>query len=205
MGVSAAAITKGIREGRIDASDDSKQVDLCKKRSRDFVATKLGPRKAPAFLREYGAEFERGDDDKPSITEKQSKKPAKSKKREPSVSYSEESEDIEAEVTSGTDSLSKTEADIRRIKAQTAKLNMEMAKEAKRLILREKVSVFFAQLATTVTNLVLPMGQRLAQDICDKLEVNDPEKIIVVQNMIDAENERVINEYKRVAEDADKW
>jgi len=96
------------------------------------------------------------------------------------------------------DKATKIDVEIARIRAQTVKINMDIAEKAGRFILKDLVSKVFGELASTTANLVHPMGQRLSSDICDVLGITDPNKILKVQAMIDTENERYISEVKRI-------
>jgi len=111
--------------------------------------------------------------------------------------------ELQEEQIMQTEVLSKTAIEIARIQAQTTKLNMDIAENTGRLILREIVASYFGQLASVFTSLAHPMGQRIAPAIADVMDVEDPEIILKIQDLIDKENERIINEVKRVTADAD--
>jgi len=97
---------------------------------------------------------------------------------------------------------SKTAVEIARIKAQTTKINMDIAREAGRLILREIVEGYFGKLASVFSGLMHPMGQRIAPLIADILDVEDPDIVNRIQEVIDTENERIIGEVQRITDEA---
>lgn len=97
-----------------------------------------------------------------------------------------------------TGTVTKMDVEILRIEAQTTKINMEIAEKSGRFYLKEQVDDVFGKLSATFANLVHPLGQRLASDICDLCEVTEPKIILQVQGIIDVENERAIDEVKRI-------
>jgi hypothetical protein len=96
----------------------------------------------------------------------------------------------------------KVDADIARIKAQTAKLHIELAQQMKILVLKELVDNAWGKIYSTAVNYLLPMGQRLAPTLCKKLGVTDPELILEIQNLIDDEVQKAVGQIKRVTTEA---
>jgi len=98
----------------------------------------------------------------------------------------------------------KIDVEIARIQAQTTKINMDIAEKMGRFFLREEVEGLFGKLSTTFSNLIHPLGQRLAPDICDICGITDSAKMIEVQNLLERELEIAVNEVKRLAKDVEK-
>jgi hypothetical protein len=196
-GVAPAAITRAVREGRVETTEDGKFVDMASDVTLQFVRKQLTkPEKVPQKPPE--ATKKKPTPEPPKPKKPRGRPPAKRKVH----GNSKEVSDMEGGEESGA--VSKNRVEIRRIQAQTTKMNMDIAENAGRLILREKVSGFFARLATLATNLILPMGQRVASDIGDLCGVTDPKVLLKIQDIIDKENERVLQGFKAVAEDAAK-
>lgn len=100
--------------------------------------------------------------------------------------------------------VTKMDVEIVRIQSQTTKINMEIAEKVGRFFLKEEVQNLFGRLATTFANLIHPLGQRLAPDICDICGITDSAIMIQVQNLIEHELEIAINEVKRLSADVNQ-
>ena len=96
------------------------------------------------------------------------------------------------------EAATKFDADLAKIQVQTAKLQVELAKEMNVLVLNDMVERAFGKLNGTFTSHVLPMGQRISKDICAVFGDTSPEKKLAVQKIVDDENEKVVEAVKRV-------
>lgn len=181
--VSAPAITKAIVAGRVRTTPNGKFVDMNHPITMEYVRIKLSDGPAPKQKRKKR---------KPA-----SKPPAKriAQSKKPPPSGLDDSEDVYGEGT-------KTAVDVKRVIAATTKINLEIAEKAGRFLLKERVAVFFAKISTAVTQKLTPLGARLASDIGDICGVSDPAKILEIQLLIEAETQRAIEDFKRVAKEA---
>jgi len=76
-------------------------------------------------------------------------------------------------------------------------LRVEYAKELGKLILIDEVERCFGEIYGAFSNHVLTFGQRVAPIICSTLGVEGSENTLKIQQMLDDEHERIIEDIKR--------
>jgi hypothetical protein len=96
----------------------------------------------------------------------------------------------------------KTDADIAKAQAQTAKIHMEIAQRMGTLLLAEEVQRCFGDIYSAFANHVLVFGQRVAPIICSHLGVSDSEDLLKIQKILDDEHERILEDVRRATVDA---
>lgn len=91
----------------------------------------------------------------------------------------------------------KSKADLEKVRATTVKIQLEIAQKMGTLILRSEVQKAFGSMSSVIVNHFLPMGDRLTEAVCAKLEVSDAEIKSEVQLVIEKEVMRALEEFKR--------
>jgi hypothetical protein len=99
--------------------------------------------------------------------------------------------------TPGTEGWTKTDADIAKANAQTAKIHMEIAQRMGALLLTEEVDRCFGDIYGAFSNHVLTFGQRMAPVICSSLDAVGVEAVLRVQKILDDEHERILEDVRR--------
>lgn len=185
--VSPPAISKAIKQGRLILVNN--EIDLDNYINRAYYENRMSRLKRP-MAPPPGAETPPVIPKKPAYVRKKHTKQRKS-------------DDLDITLPSDDDITgSKLAYEIARIKSQTAKIDLDIAEKMEKLISRSRVDSYFAEFASVFSNMVLPMGQRLAKDICDEMKITDPAVLLRIQVLIDTENERAANEIKRIASKA---
>ncbi|MCK5548291.1 MAG: hypothetical protein KAI64_04705 [Thermoplasmata archaeon] len=85
---------------------------------------------------------------------------------------------------------------------QTAREKMALAKEMGILIEKVLVDKLFDKLYAIIINHFHPLGQRLSSALADIAGITDPAIILAIQEKIDEETARGLNEFKRESENA---
>jgi len=96
--------------------------------------------------------------------------------------------------------ITKAEADIARINAQTTKYNVKIAEDMGLLIARQTVDRMFGNLYSISTNQFLVLGDRLAPIIAGICGTTDPTITMRIKNKIEEEVTRVLKQVKDITE-----
>lgn len=174
LGVSPQAINKACNTGKLDLVAEGKK-------SKIYLEGEL----TGEYIRSGTDQRNRADDQK---TTKRKKKKKSADIKEPLT-----------RITVPKNHSSKHDAEIKRIEAQTANLQLKFAEQMKAVILLEKVDKKFGNLSSILLNHFHPLGDRLAPIIAGLCGVNDHEKILEIKKIIDKEIFRGLEETKRVS------
>lgn len=91
---------------------------------------------------------------------------------------------------------SREKLEIERLQAQTMKLQLEVAKELKKLIPMEIVEDLFRKISNIIAVHFLTIGERLAPQIAGEAGTTDVEIIIKIKSKIDDDIGRSLEEFK---------
>lgn len=177
-GVSKAAITKAERAGHIVVED--KRIDITHPKNAAYLASN----------RDRRPKVNNGELEKNGFEPKPSPKKMESRKIQPRI-YRE---------SGNLFGTTKEAADVLRIQAQTANLQLKYAERLKILVFRKDVEQVFQKIYSVAVNYFLVFGDRLAPILASLCNVNDQKIIIEMKNRIDKEVSRALEELKRQTE-----
>ncbi len=96
--------------------------------------------------------------------------------------------------------VSKTDADVQRIQAQTANLQLKFAERMKVLVLRDLVDRAFGNFNAIIHNFFLPYGERMAPILASICGISDQKIINKLKEHMDKEMTRALNAMKKQLE-----
>jgi len=102
--------------------------------------------------------------------------------------------------TYGMGGATKNDLDMKRIQATTAKIQLEIAQKMGTLILRDEVNKFSGRLSSVIVNHFFPLGGRVAPAIAAICKITDQAITQSIENEINKEVMRGLEEFKREAE-----
>lgn len=177
-GVTRAAVTKAVRSGALIEEDGG--IDITHPQNAAYLSSNRDKRP------NVGNGKEKKDRPKPQRAPREPK-PMKPKPRQ-------------YRPVSSNGGMLKEEADVLRIQAQTANLQLKYAERLKVLVLRKDVEQVFQSLYAVAVNYFLVLGDRLSPVLASLCGVNDQETVIKMKDRIDKEVTRALEELKRQTE-----
>jgi len=130
--------------------------------------------------------------------ERKKAKPIRNKIRELSDDMDKNEDDFSEEYEPKT-IVEKLE--IEKLKAQTNKLNVSVAKELNILVLRSFVEDTIRRFSTVISSFLLSMGDRVASEVAAICEIEDVEIKLQMKEIIDRDVERTLKAVKGAVRD----
>ncbi len=90
----------------------------------------------------------------------------------------------------------KADYQIEKLKAQTSKINLDIAKTTGEVVLRDLVDRLMGRLGTTIASYLLTMGDRVTPELTAVTETIDPERVLQIKTIIDKDITKSLNAVK---------
>lgn len=204
LSISHSTVQLAIREGRLyrfaKGIDPNHPTNLYfAKRTRERIAKKK--KKERAAKKKVTKKTEVKNKSTPSLDDMLGTDPESSSKGKNKKLKSESEKPIEDYLEDNKTTYTKYDADVEKVKMQTAHLQLKLAEQVKLFIRKNLVDKAFGQLHSVATNHFLNLGDRLAPILAGYCGNSDPEVIKQIKEKIDFESTRGLDEIKRITKE----